>query len=267
MTKIKSKTILITGGASGIGKILCRLSLEKQAKQVIFFDINAEGIKKTEEEFAGLGEIKGYKVDVSNADELRNTVEQVKSEFRFIDILINCAGVAKGKFFHENTHNDIDWIMKINTLAPMYLSNLLLPDMIEKNTGHICNIASLAGLLSNPKMAIYAASKWAVIGWSDSIRIEMKQLKKDVKISTIMPYYTATGMFDGVKSLLPILKPEKVTRKIMRSIEKNRVFLGMPFSYNFCRLCEGIFPVRLFDIIIGKWLGVYKTMDEFKGRG
>ncbi|GHV35998.1 oxidoreductase [Bacteroidia bacterium] len=267
MTKIKSKTILITGGASGIGKILCRLSLEKQAKQVIFFDINSEGIKKTEEEFADLGQIKGYKVDVSNFDELQTTVEQVKSEFGFINILINCAGVAKGKFFHENTHDDIDFIMKINTLAPMKLSNLLLPNMIEKNTGHICNIASLAGMLSNPKMAIYAASKWAIIGWSDSINIEMRQLKKEVKITTVSPYYIATGMFDGIKSRLPILKPEKVARKIIRAVEKNRRFLSMPFSYNFVRLCEGILPVRLFDIIIGKWLGVYKTMDEFKGRG
>jgi short-subunit dehydrogenase len=267
MTKIKSKTILITGGASGIGKILCRLSLEKQAKQVIFFDINSEEMKKTEEEFTDLGNIKGYKVDVSNFDEVHNAVEQVKSNFGFIDILVNCAGVAKGKFFHENTRNDIDFVMKINALSPMYLSNLLLPSMIEKNMGHICNIASLAGMLSNPKMAIYAASKWAIIGWSDSVKIEMKQLKKDVKITTVNPYYIATGMFDGVKSRLPILKPEKVARKIIRAIEKNRRFLSMPFSYNFVRFCEGILPVCLFDIIIGKWLGVYKTMDEFKGHG
>jgi short-subunit dehydrogenase len=267
MTKIKDKTILITGGASGIGKIMCRLALEKKAKQVIFFDINEEGIKNTENEFSSLGAIKGFKVDVANYEELSKTVATAKAEFGFTDILINCAGVAKGKFFHENSAKDIDNIMKINTLAPMQLSNLLLKDMVEQNSGHICSIASLAGMLSNPKMAIYAASKWAVIGWSDSIRIEMKQLKKNVKITTVMPYYISTGMFDGVKSVLPILKPEKVAKKIIRAIEKNRIFLSMPFSYNFVRICQGIMPVRLFDIIIGKWLGVYKTMDEFKGRG
>jgi short-subunit dehydrogenase len=267
MTKITNKTILITGGASGIGKILCHIALQKKAKQIIFLDINEEGIKKTENEFSPLGAIKGFRVDVANYEELSTTVASIKAEFGFIDILINCAGIAKGGFFHENTPQNIDNIMKINSLAPMYLSNLLIKDMIIQNAGHICNIASLAGMLSNPKMTIYAASKWAVIGWSDSIRIEMKQMKKQVKITTVMPYYISTGMFDGVKSLLPILKPEKVAKKIIRAIENDRIFLSMPFSYNFVRICQGILPVRLFDLIIGKWLGVYKTMDEFKGRG
>ena len=62
-----------------------------------------------------------------------------------------------------------------------------LPGMIARDKGHICNIASAAGMLSNPKMAVYVASKWAVIGWSDSLRIELKQAKSGVRVSTIAP--------------------------------------------------------------------------------
>jgi all-trans-retinol dehydrogenase (NAD+) len=76
-------------------------------------------------------------------------------------------------------------------------------------------------MLSNPKMSVYAASKWAVTGWSDSLRLEMTQLHKNVHVTTVLPYYINTGMFDGVKSsIMPILKPEKVAAKVIRAIAK-----------------------------------------------
>ena len=142
-----------------------------------------------------------------------------------------------------------------------------LPDMISRNRGHICNIASAAGMLSNPKMSVYAASKWAVIGWSDSVRIELKQMRSKVHFTTIAPYYINTGMFDGVKSrFFPILKPEKVARKILRAIEKNKDFKGLPFSFHFIRTCQALLPSAWFDKILGDWVGIYSTMDNFTGR-
>jgi short-subunit dehydrogenase len=265
MSKFKNKTVLITGGASGIGKIMSRLAMEKGAK-VIIFDINQEGINSTLQELSAIGEIHGFQVDISDITQLHQTVNLVKNQFQNIDILINNAGIVVGKYFHEHSESDIRRTMSTNTLSPMLLTNLLLPDMLARNSGHICNIASMAGLISNPKMAVYAASKWAVLGWSDSVRVEMQQLKKSVKITTIMPYYIQTGMFAGVHSLIPILKPEKTAKKIIRAIERNRIFKGMPWSYNFVRLMQGLMPVRLFDFIVGKGMKVYKTMEHFTGR-
>jgi short-subunit dehydrogenase len=156
--------------------------------------------------------------------------------------------------------------MEINANAPMLVSLEFLPDMISRNSGHICNIASSAGLISNPRMSVYASSKWAVIGWSDSLRIEMQQLKKNIGVTTVTPYYINTGMFDGVRSLVPILKPEKVAHKVIRGIEHNRIFVSMPWSVHFVRFSQGLLPIWLFDWFVGGVMGIYKTMDHFTGR-
>ena len=180
--------------------------------------------------------------------------------------MINNAGVVVGKYFHEHTHADIDFSMNINTSALMHIALEFLNDMIEKGEGHIVNIASAAGMVSNPKMSIYCASKWAAIGWSDSLRLELESIAKGVKVTTVTPYYISTGMFDGVKSrIIPIVKPETAANKIVKAIRKNRIFIRMPWLVYFLPLIKGILPVRWFDFIIGKGFGVYKTMDEFKG--
>ena len=91
-------------------------------------------------------------------------------------------------------------------------------------------------MISNPKMTVYAASKWAVIGWSDSLRIELDEMKKNVHVTTIAPYYINTGMFNGVESpIFPILDPEKTAGKIIRVIERNQDFCGLPWGFHLCR--------------------------------
>ena len=265
MKDLKGKTVLITGGGSGIGKLMGKLVLEK-GSNLIIFDINAENLKTTISEFSKLGKISGYQVDVSNPEEVAKTASLVKKEQLEVDVLINNAGIVVGKYFHEHSIPDIERTININTIAPMYVTREFLPQMMKRNSGHICNIASSAGLISNPKMSVYAASKWALIGWSDSLRLEMKQLEKNINITTVNPYYIDTGMFSGVRSLVPVLKPEKVAKQVIRAIERNKIFLTMPWSMRFVRLSQGLFPVWFFDWFVGKVLGMYKTMDHFEGR-
>ena len=149
----------------------------------------------------------------------------------------------------------------------MVIAQQFLPKMIERNHGHICNIASAAGMISNPRMSVYAASKWAVIGWSDSVRIELKQMKSKVRFTTIAPYFINTGMFDGVKSrIFPILNPEPTSRKIMNAIERNKNFKGIPFGYHFIRFCQALLPTSIFDYIFGEVVGIFHAMDHFTGR-
>lgn len=268
MTKIKESRLLITGGASGIGRIMGRQALQRGAKEVIIWDINEQNIASTVEELSALGRVKGYKVDVANNEGVEQSYARVKEECGDVDILINCAGiVTSNKTFDKQSVQDIERTMRINSIAPMVVALQALPDMISRNRGHICNIASAAGMLSNPKMSVYAASKWAVIGWSDSVRIELKQMRSKVHFTTIAPYYISTGMFDGVKSrFFPILKPEKVARNILRAIEKNKDFKGLPFSFHFIRACQALLPSAWFDKILGDWVGIYSTMDNFTGR-
>ena len=265
MTTFSSKTVLITGGASGIGKLMGKLALQCGAKLIIW-DIDQARIDETLKEFAAFGNVAGYKVDVSDPLQVEEAAAKVKRDAGPVDVLINNAGIVVGKFFCDHSVKDIQRTMDINANAPMFVTLAFLQGMISRNSGHICNIASSAGLISNPKMSVYVASNWAVTGWSDSLRIEMQQQKLNIGVTTVTPYYINTGMFDGVKSLVPILKPEKVAAKVIRGIEKNRIFVSMPWSVRFVRFGQGIFPIWFFDWFIGGVMGIYKTMDHFQGR-
>lgn len=267
--KIKGKVVLITGGASGIGRIMGRRCLEKGAESLLIWDINPQSIAATCHEFASLGTVIGTQVDVSDLAQIQAAYAKAKQEAGRVDLLINCAGIVTGnQYFDGLTADEIRRTMEINAIAPMNIALEILPDMLARNEGHLCNIASAAGLLANPRMSAYAASKWAVIGWSDSLRVELKERKSNVHITTIAPYYINTGMFDGVQSrwFMPILDPENTARKILRSIERNQTFNGIPWGFHIVRFLQGIFPTPVFDFMFGKLFGVYHTMDHFTGR-
>jgi short-subunit dehydrogenase len=148
----------------------------------------------------------------------------------------------------------------------MYLTLRYLPGMKERQCGHICNVTSSAGMLALPKMSLYAASKWAAIGWSESLRIELAREKSPVRVTTIAPYFINTGMFDGIHSFFKIQKPETVARKTIWAIQHNVGYRGIPFSSHFIRLMQGIFPYRLFNWAFGDLCGLYTVMDHFTGR-
>ena len=268
MTKIKGKNVLITGGASGIGKIMGRMVLEKGAKSLIIWDVNQQSMQAVADEFASLARAHTYKVDITDSQLVAQTYQQVKQDCGSVDILINCAGIVRSnKTFDQQTEQDIRLTFEVNTIAPMIITKEILPDMLRRNSGHICNIASAGGMLSNPKMSVYAASKWAMIGWSDSVRIELQESKSKVHFTTVAPYFINTGMFDGVRSpLLPIQQPEPTARKIIRAIERNRTFRGIPFGFHFIRFWQAILPIRVFDFVFGTVFGVYHAMDNFTGR-
>lgn len=274
---IKGTNVLITGGASGIGRIMGRICLEKGASNLIVWDINQANIDKTEAELSDVkpaeagvskGQIHSYIVNVSDPQAIKSAYEKVKSEVGEVDILVNCAGIVRGNnTFDKQTVQDIDLTMDINANAPMYVSLAVLPDMLRRDRGHICNIASAAGMLGVPKLSVYCASKWAVIGWTESMRVELKQARSHVRVTSVAPYFINTGMFDGVNSkVFPILDPEKTAAKIIRAVEAGKSFRGIPFAYHFIRIWQGLLPNFLFDFIFGKVFGVYSVMDHFTGR-
>ena len=266
--KFEKANVLITGGASGIGKIMGRMALEKGAGTFIIWDINIAAIENVKKELASYGRIKGYAVDVSDSEMVALTYRKTVEDCGAIDIIINCAGIiTSNKTFDRMSTDEIMRTMKINTIAPMLVAHAALPDMLRRNRGHICTIASAGGMLSNPKMSVYAASKWGVIGWSDSVRIELQDSKRNVHITTVAPYYINTGMFDGVRSrIIPVLKPEYVAGRVIKGIERNRTFCGIPFGFHFIRFWQAILPTRVFDWLFGELFGIYHTMDDFTGR-
>jgi short-subunit dehydrogenase len=269
MTKIANRSVLITGGASGIGKLLAEKCLEQRAYRVILWDINEVNLLETKEEFARDGyEVITEVVDVADLNDIIRAAENLRNQIGTLDILFNNAGIVVGKSFEQHTHRDISKTIDINVSGVMHVALEFLPGMIDQEEGHIINIASAAGLIPNPNMSVYAASKWAVVGWSESLRLEQQESKTNVKVTTVMPSYITTGMFDGVKSplLTPELDPEYIVDKIMQAVKNDEIILMEPFMTKTIPLLRGILPTKAFDFIAGKIFGVYKTMDNFRGR-
>lgn len=269
MTKISNRVVLITGGAQGIGKLLAKRCFEEKAHKVIIWDINERNLETTKAEFAKYGwEPATYVVDVANIEDIQENAEEVLRTHGTVDILFNNAGIVVGKPFNEHSHRDIQKTIDINVSGVMHVALEFINGMIEQQEGHIINIASAAGLMANPNMSVYASSKWAVVGWSESVRIEMEKNDTGVKVTTVMPGYINTGMFDGVKSpkLTPVLEPDYVVEKIIKAVKNNEIILQEPFMVRTVPMLRGILPPRIFDFIADKLFGVYNTMDKFTGR-
>lgn len=268
MSQIQGKTALITGGASGIGKLMGKELLLKGLSKLLIWDLNETLLNSTIDEFRSEGfQAFSYTVNVMDTAAVIETAKKVRAEHGPLDILINNAGIIVGKYFLDHTHDDIDRTMGINSSALMHITVEFLPDMVKSKQGHIVNIASAAGMVSNPKMSVYVASKFSVVGWSDSLLLEMQNAKTNVHVTTVTPFYISTGMFDGVKSkIVPIVKPEVAVRKIIRGLENNSRYVRMPGIIYWVPLFKGVLPAFLFDIIVGNWFGMYRSMDDFKGR-
>lgn len=273
MKSVKGKRVLVTGGAMGMGRLFAERAIAEQAAAVVLWDVNEAALNDTLNELADSAtEISGYIVDVADAEEVAGTAAIVLDDLKGIDVLINNAGVVRGnKYFWEtDLEHDTKATIDINTLGPMYVAHEFLPAMIaESGECRMLNLASAAGFTPNPRMAVYAASKWAVIGWSDSVRLELKQAGLDhVKVTTVCPYYVRTGMFDGARSapLLPILDPADVVEEAWGAMLAGRPFVVMPKTVMLSEMLKGVVPTGVRDFIADHVIGVYHTMDDFTGR-
>ncbi len=241
--------------------------LEKGAAALVIWDINEEAVRATVEEFSSLGRVYGFRADISSPESIDEAYAATKEACGRVDILINNAGIiTNNRPFAEQTDADIVRTIDINTKGAMFVTLRFLRDHAATGAGHICNITSAAGMLAMPKMSIYAASKWAAIGWSESMRIELRRQKSPVHVTTVAPYFINTGMFNGIRSFFKVQDPDTVARKVVRSIERNCNFRGIPFPFHFIRLMQGLLPFRLFDPIFGDICGLYSVMDHYTGR-
>jgi len=268
---LKGKVALVTGGGSGIGK-LTSLSLAKKGCVLVLWDINNDSIRTVAEEIKTLGGVAHYfQCDISSREKVYEVAEKVKSTIGQVDILINCAGIVTGKKFLECSDDLIIKTFQINTLAHFWTVKAFIPSMIQRNLGHIVTIASCAGLVGVSGLSDYCASKFAVVGFDESLRCELKKNGKNgVKTTCVCPYYINTGMFDGVKtrfpSLLPILDPNYVADRITSAIETgDEEVIIMPSFSEWTPLLRFLLPIPAFDAI-STYFGVNSSMDEFIGR-
>jgi all-trans-retinol dehydrogenase (NAD+) len=269
--------VLITGAAMGMGRLYAERAVAEGATAVILWDRDAAALANTAAELSERADtgtrVAFYVVDISDLGAIAQTAQRVRVEVGNPDIVINNAGIVRGKYFWEHDNgDDTRPTMQINALAPMYITREFLPAMIDNayREARIVNIASAAGTLSNPRMSVYAASKAAVIGWSDSLRLELVQQDHgNVKVTTVSPSYISTGMFAGARGplLTPVMTPEYVVERVWRAMLRGTPMLMLPWTVGLSKALRGILPLPVWDAVAGSLFGVYRSMEKFTGRG
>ncbi|WP_069166278.1 SDR family NAD(P)-dependent oxidoreductase [Nocardia altamirensis] len=269
---VAGKKVLVTGAAMGLGKLFAERAVREGAAAVVLWDINEIALKDTAAELtAAGGTIHHFVVDVSVPETIAEAAASVRAEVGDIDILVNNAGIVRGNSYFWETENqaDIEKTMAINAHAPMYVTLEFLPAMVAGATeARVLTIASSAGLVANPRMSVYAASKWAALGWSDSVRIELEQAGHEhVRVTTVCPTYINTGMFDGAKGFLftPILEQDEVVDTSWREMKNGTPLVILPWTSRLNKALSGILPIKLRDMFLNG-VGVYRSMEEFTGR-
>jgi len=206
MTDLKNKNALITGAGKGIGKAIA-IALAKEGVNVILVSRTQADVDQLATETAALGvKSLALSADVSDINSINSAVEKAFAEFKTIDILINNAGIAA--FGNFMTLEPAAWekIIQVNLMGTYYTTRAILPNMIERQTGDIINISSTAGLNGNALTSAYSASKFAVLGLTDSLMQEVR--KHNIRVTALTPSTVATDLALDLK--LTDGNPDKV---------------------------------------------------------
>ncbi|KAH3969206.1 hypothetical protein HBI56_026670 [Parastagonospora nodorum] len=202
--------VVVTGGSDGIGKVVVHLLAERGIK-VAVLDIQ-------ELTYEAPPSVRFFHCDLSSPDSIASACSQIRSTLGNPTVLINNAGVVRGKTILESTEKDINLTFKVNAFAHYYLAQQFLPDMVSKNHGLICTVASLAGFVTAPSMVDYAASKASAIAFHEGLASELVTHYKAPKVRTVLMCqgYTRTALFEGFDS--KFLYPETVAEEIVKAV-------------------------------------------------
>lgn len=192
MEKLNNKKAIITGGGRGLGKATA-IAFAKEGIDVAITGRNEDRLKATIAEIEKLGVNSTYSVfDVGNHEEVKAGIKGILKTFGSIDILMNNAGIAAFGSLNEMETTQWEQIIQTNVMGMYYVTKEVLPHLIEKNEGDIINVASTAGLNGNANTSAYSASKFAVIGMSESLMKEVR--KNNIRVCTLTPSTIASDM-------------------------------------------------------------------------
>ncbi len=227
MRNLKGRTAILTGASKGIGVHVAR-ALAKQGANLVLAARSASALEEVRKavERQGVRAI-AVPTDVGDRSALESLVERAMSEFGAIDILVNNAGIELILEYHKLRPEEIEEMVRVNLLAPMHLTWLVLPGMLERRQGHIVNMSSLAGKAGPAYEEPYGATKAGLIGFTQSLRGTYRG--SGVSASVVCPGFVEEGMYAKTKEefgvtvprLLGVSKPEAVASGVIRAIEKD----------------------------------------------
>lgn len=248
--KLSGARTLLTGASGGIGRCLA-LELARRGSHLALVARDEQRLAAVAQEARGHGvEAHAVIFDLARGTQHTHLVSEAQSALGGLDILINNAAISSFTSFADSSAEIIERLLRVNIHAPLLLTRAALPRMLERRSGHIVNVGSILGSIAFPHFAAYSASKFALRGFSEALRRELRG--KGVRVSYVAPRTTATAMNpDNVMAFMreggaTIDTPERVAREIADSIEANRpeTFIGRPENV-FVRL-NAVLP-RLVD--------------------
>jgi NAD(P)-dependent dehydrogenase (short-subunit alcohol dehydrogenase family) len=257
MRDIKGAVAVVTGAASGIGRALA-VDLAKLGAQLALADVNSAGLEETRG-MLGNAAARTYTVDVSKAAAVEDFARAVERDFGRAQLLVNNAGVALMGTLAEVSLEDMAWLMGINFWGVVHGCKFFLPLLQREKDAHIVNLSSIFGLIGPPGQTAYAASKFAVRGFSESLREELRET--GVKVTSVHPAGIATPIAQAARAgrgvttaarqeaeeyfkKVAVISPEEASSVIIKGIlgNKNRVLIGTD-AYRIDRM-QRLFPAR-----------------------
>lgn len=264
--------VLITGGSTGIGKLMALKFAQEKCTVVLW----ARTLSALEDAAAEIRvRVPGSKVhiyccDVSDPQQVADCATVVQKEVGDVSVLVNNAALVSGKYIIDSNIEEMKKTLETNVLAHFATVKAFLPGMLKNNFGHIVTISSAGGIVGAPGLADYTASKFAVFGFNETLRLELKKQfpHKNIRTTCVCPYFISTEMFKGVRtysSLLPILQPDAVAARVVTAVKNGDEQVVMPWFVNNIFLSRYLFSIPLFDKMMQDILKVSSCMDTFVG--
>jgi short-subunit dehydrogenase len=236
MQRLEGRTAVVTGAASGIGRALS-IRLAERGCHLALCDRNEAGLEETRAGIQSMGRrVSAHAVDVSSKDRMRMLVDEVLTFHGGANILVNNAGVTAISTFENQPLEDFEWLMGVNFWGVIYGCKFFLPALKSADEAHVVNLSSVFGILGVPMQSSYCASKFAIRGFSESLRAELSGT--NVGVTSVHPAGVATnivkdGRYTGEASskmradlvsdfATKMLPADKAADKIIGAIEKNR---------------------------------------------
>lgn len=240
MKDLTNKVAVVTGAGSGIGRALAKALAERGCRLAVS-DVNEAGLAETVAEL-GDAEVRSYRLDVADRDAIYAHAEAVAADFGQVNLVVNNAGVALSASVREMTDEDFKWVMDIDFWGVAHGSRAFLPHLIASGDGHLVNISSVFGLIGVPKQSAYNAAKFAVRGFTEALRQEMKLENQPVSVSCVHPGGIRTNIANAARmgksenaaaqrkgfDKMAMTTPDKAAAIIVKGIlkDESRILVG-----------------------------------------
>jgi len=248
MDNVKGKTVVITGAARGIGRATAEALLARGAR-VVIGDRDVDVLAKTVADLSNLGPVSGHPLDVTDRESFAAFVGKARADASngpegHIDVLINNAGVMPVGPFLDQSQQAIRSAIEVNLYGVLNGCQLVLPEMVKRRSGHIVNIASMAGIVAVPGQVVYAGTKFAVVGLSTAMADEFAG--QGVAVTAVLPTFTNTELISGTApspAQRPV-QPKDVAAAVVKVLDKPKTLVAVPSWGRPVSVMASLLPAR-----------------------